>query len=122
MERHPKLDVWISHGGGSAVFSAARLAQAGRKRPWATASMKKDGAFETMLRRFWFDAHLNDDLALQFLVDKVGIDRVVFGTNFAGWDQEDGIVARVRTLGFDASITERVLGSSATALFGLPEA
>ena len=91
MERHPKLDIWISHGGGSAVFSAARLAQAGRKRPWATASMKKDGAFETMLRRFWFDAHLNDDLALQLLVDKVGIDRVVFGTNFAGWDQpEDG--------------------------------
>jgi aminocarboxymuconate-semialdehyde decarboxylase len=91
MERHPKLDVWISHGGGAAVFSAGRLAQAGRKRPWATASMKKDGAFEAMLRRFWFDAHLNDDVALKLLIDKVGIDRVVFGTNFAGWDQpEDG--------------------------------
>jgi aminocarboxymuconate-semialdehyde decarboxylase len=91
LERHPKLDVWISHGGGASVFAAGRLAQAGRKRPWATASMKKDGAFESMLRRFWFDAHLNDEGATRLLVEKVGIDRVVFGTNFAGWDQpEDG--------------------------------
>jgi len=91
LERHPKLDVWISHGGGASVFAAGRLAYAGRKRPWATESMKKDGAFETMLRRFWFDAHLNDDGATRLLVEKVGIDRVVFGTNFAGWDQpEDG--------------------------------
>lgn len=91
LERHPKLDVWISHGGGAAVFSAGRLAQAGRRRPWATASMKKDGAFEGMLRRLWFDSHLNDDAALRLLIEKVGMDRVVFGTNFAGWDQpEDG--------------------------------
>ena len=91
LERHPKLDVWISHGGGASVFAAGRLAQAGRKRPWATASMKKDGAFESMLRRFWFDAHLNDDGAMRLLVEKVGMDRIVFGTNFAGWDQpEDG--------------------------------
>jgi aminocarboxymuconate-semialdehyde decarboxylase len=87
LERHPQLDVWISHGGGASVFAAGRLAQAGRKRPWATASMKKDGAFETMLRRFWFDAHLNDEGASRLLVEKVGIDRVTFGTNFAGWDQ-----------------------------------
>jgi aminocarboxymuconate-semialdehyde decarboxylase len=91
LERHPKLDVWISHGGGASVFAAGRLAYAGRKRPWATESMKKDGAFESMLRRFWFDAHLNDDGATRLLVEKVGLDRVVFGTNFAGWDQpEDG--------------------------------
>lgn len=91
LERHPKLDVWISHGGGASVFAAGRLAQAGRKRPWATQSMKKDGAFESMLRRFWFDAHLNDEGATRLLIEKVGIDRVVFGTNFAGWDQpEDG--------------------------------
>lgn len=89
LERHPRLDVWISHGGGASVFASGRLAFAGRKRPWATESMKKDGAFESMLRRFWFDAHLNDEGATRLLIEKVGIDRVVFGTNFAGWDQPD---------------------------------
>lgn len=91
LERHPRLDVWISHGGGAAAFTAGRLAQAGMKRPWASQSMKKDGAFEEMLSRLWFDTHLNDDRALALLTQVVGPDRLVFGTNFAGWDQpEDG--------------------------------
>lgn len=72
-------------------FAAGRLAQAGMKRPWASQSMKKDGAFEEMLSRLWFDTHLNDDRALALLTQVVGPDRLVFGTNFAGWDQpEDG--------------------------------
>jgi len=87
MERHPRLDVWISHGGGAAVFLGGRLAQAAGKRPWASTAMKKDGAFEEALQRFWFDAHLNDDDALHMLAKKVGPDRLVYGTNFAGWDQ-----------------------------------
>jgi aminocarboxymuconate-semialdehyde decarboxylase len=88
-DRHPKLDLWISHGGGAAVFLAGRLAQAAQKRPWASAEMKKDGAFETALRRFWFDAHLNDERALRLLTENVGPDRLVYGTNFAGWDQPE---------------------------------
>ncbi|MCG5240620.1 amidohydrolase family protein [Azospirillum doebereinerae] len=91
LERHPKLDVWISHGGGAAAFTAGRLAQAGMKRPWATQAMKKDGAFEEAMARLWFDTHLNDDRALALLTQIVGPERLVFGTNFAGWDQpEDG--------------------------------
>jgi aminocarboxymuconate-semialdehyde decarboxylase len=86
-ERHPDLQIWISHGGGSTAFLAGRLAQAARLRPWAPASLRPDGAFETALRRFWFDGHLNDEGALAMLTRLVGEDRITFGTNFAGWDQ-----------------------------------
>ena len=89
LERHPKLDVWISHGGGGVAFVAGRLAWAGMRRPWATESMKKDGAFEAALHRLWYDTHLNDDRALALLTDVVGPDHLVYGTNFAGWDQPD---------------------------------
>jgi aminocarboxymuconate-semialdehyde decarboxylase len=89
LERHPKLDVWVSHGGGAAALLAGRLALAGMKRPWATEAMKKDGAFEAMLNRLWLDTHLNDDRALDLLVRVVGTERLVYGTNFAGWDQPD---------------------------------
>ena len=88
MERHPKLDVWISHGGGALPFLTGRLAQAGRKRPWAAASIKKDGAFEQALQRFWFDMHLNDARAANLLTGLVGTGRLVYGTNFAGWDDD----------------------------------
>jgi aminocarboxymuconate-semialdehyde decarboxylase len=90
LERHPKLDVWVSHGGGGVIFMAGRLAYAAQKRPWAPGALKKDGAFEEALSKIWFDTHLNDDRALDLLIRVVGKQRLVFGTNFAGWDQPEG--------------------------------
>jgi aminocarboxymuconate-semialdehyde decarboxylase len=87
LERHPKLDVCISHGGGTVAYLAGRLGQAGMMRPWAPAWTKKEGAFEETLKRLWYDAHVHDPRALKMLTDIVGKDRLVFGTNFAGWDQ-----------------------------------
>jgi len=89
MQRHPQLDIWISHGGGGIPMLAGRLAQAARKRPWANAEMKQDGAFEQALTRLWYDAHVTDPSALALLRTWVGNDRIVYGTNFAGWDQPD---------------------------------
>lgn len=89
LDRHPDLDIWISHGGGGIPMLAARLAQAARKRPWANEQIKKDGAFEQALTRLWYDAHVTDPLALDLLRAWVGNDRIVYGTNFAGWDQPD---------------------------------
>jgi aminocarboxymuconate-semialdehyde decarboxylase len=89
LDRHPELDIWISHGGGAVPVMVGRLAQAGRKRPWAAGEHKKDGAFEERLRRFWFDTHLSDPRALHLLESIVGTERLVHGTNFAGWDQSD---------------------------------
>ena len=89
LQRHSALDIWISHGGGGIPMLAARLAQAARKRPWATEEMKKDGAFEQALARLWYDAHVTDPSALALLRNWVGNDRIVYGTNFAGWDQPE---------------------------------
>lgn len=89
LERHPALDIWISHGGGGIPMLAGRLAQAARKRPWAIEEIKKDGAFEQALTRLWYDAHVTDPSALSLLRNWVGNDRIVYGTNFAGWDQPD---------------------------------
>lgn len=91
LDRHPKLDICISHGGGAVVFMTGRLAQAGAKRPWATEAMKKDGAFEAALKRLWYDAHVHDKRALALLERVVGKDRMVYGTNFAGWDQPEHV-------------------------------
>lgn len=89
LDRHPALNVWISHGGGGIPMLAGRLAQAAQKRPWASAAIKKDGAFEEALTRLWYDAHVTDPSALELLRHWVGNDRIVYGTNFAGWDQPE---------------------------------
>jgi hypothetical protein len=42
--------------------------------------------FTDGLRRMWFDQHVHDDAALTLLTEAVGVDRLVVGTNLAGWD------------------------------------
>lgn len=95
LDRHPELDICISHGGGSTGYLIGRMAMAARKRPWASAAIKADGAFEERLARLWFDNHLNNDNSLKMLTDIVGDDRLVFGTNFSGWDAPDDLASHL---------------------------
>lgn len=83
LDRHPDLDVCLSHGGGAAAYMAGRLHHAGTTRPWAR---ERPTDFLAGLRRLWFDQHLHDDRALELLEARVGRDRLVLGTNLAGWD------------------------------------
>ena len=92
LERHPKLDVALSHGGGATGYLFGRMASAARKRPWASASLREDGAFEALLHRLWFDIHVHSAESVELLTRRVNPDRLLFGTNFAGWDQQPGDV------------------------------
>jgi aminocarboxymuconate-semialdehyde decarboxylase len=87
LDRHPDLDICVSHGGGATALLCGRLAEAARKRPWSAAPLREPGAFEARLRRLWFDDHLNSVASLALLESVVGRGRLVLGTNFAGWDQ-----------------------------------
>lgn len=89
LDRHPSLDICLSHGGGSMGYLFGRMRRAAAKRPWVPDSLKPEGAFEERLRRLWFDNHLNHDASLDLLTSLVGDDRLVYGTNFAGWDAPD---------------------------------
>jgi len=88
LERHPKLDVCISHGGGATALMYGRMAMAAQKRGWASESLRKDGAFDELLHRLWFDVHVHSADTTELLKKRVNNDRLVFGTNFAGWDQQ----------------------------------
>lgn len=83
LERYPALDICLSHGGGAAAFMAGRLEHQGRTRPWAR---EHPVDFAAGLRRLWFDQHVHDDASLALLTARVGEDRLVVGTNLAGWD------------------------------------
>jgi len=86
LDRHPGLDVCVSHGGGASAMLAHRLQRAGTTRPWARG--RPVDVLGT-LRRLWFDSHVRDGEVLAFLERRVGRDRLVVGTNLAGWDGPD---------------------------------
>lgn len=87
LERHPGLDVCVSHGGGTAAYLAGRFARAVATRPWASPALREHG-FDHWFRRLWFDTHVHDEGSLALLTARADPDHLVFGTNFAGWDSE----------------------------------
>lgn len=86
MLRHSALDICISHGGGAFALVYNRLKHAAHKRPWAPDALRDSDVFDALSKRFWFDIHMHDDDAVAMLARRVGTQRLVYGTNFAGWD------------------------------------
>lgn len=87
LQRHPALDVCISHGGGSTSWLAERMRHAAATRPWAEPELRRPGAVDGLLARLWWDAHVGGPKALDALIAALGTDHLVGGTNLAGWDQ-----------------------------------
>ena len=85
LERHPQLDVCISHGGGALPFLIGRYEGMAKLRDWAPESVRQNG-FASEVRKLWFDAHVEGVAARALLEETVGEERLVFGTNFGGWD------------------------------------
>ena len=89
LDRHPHLDVCLSHGGGATAVLAGRLRRIGAARAWAAdAGIDSAESVDERLGRLWFDTHLGDRAAIDLLAAQVGWDRLVPGTNFAGWDDD----------------------------------
>lgn len=87
LHRHPELDICVSHGGGNLALLWGRLEHAAQRRAWVPDHLKGDDAFAEAARRLWFDVHMHDARSLDLLVERIGTDRLIYGTNFAGWDQ-----------------------------------
>ncbi len=87
LDRHPRLDVCVSHGGGATAWLAERMEHAARTRPWGPEALAPPGAVAERLRRLWWDAHVGGPTALAALLAAFGSEQVVAGTNLAGWDQ-----------------------------------
>jgi aminocarboxymuconate-semialdehyde decarboxylase len=86
--RHPDLDICISHAGGSTPMHRAKLRKLAERRPSSPDWIKEPGAFDAAVDRLWFDCHVSGDAEFRFAVQQLGTERLVFGTNFGGWDRD----------------------------------
>ena len=85
IDRHPQLDICLSHGAGATTFLIPKFEGWAKVRDWAPNSVQELG-FTQVLKKLWFDVHVSGSLQQQLLIDSVGADRCVYGTNFGGWD------------------------------------
>ncbi|XP_060598032.1 2-amino-3-carboxymuconate-6-semialdehyde decarboxylase-like isoform X2 [Ruditapes philippinarum] len=80
-EQFPKLKVCFAHGGGAFPFTVGRVEHGYNVRPdlCATECKKSPRQF---LGKFYTDALVHDPKALQLLVDVIGQDRVICGSDY----------------------------------------
>jgi aminocarboxymuconate-semialdehyde decarboxylase len=82
----PNLKVCIAHGGGVACFGMGRLDHGWQVRTEARVHIQKPPS--TYQRRLYYDCVVGSEPALRFLLDQVGADRVVLGSDwpFVRWN------------------------------------
>lgn len=80
LDRLPKLSVCLSHAGGYLPFAVGRFDHAYALR----GDVRKDAENppSDYLRRFYYDCISHSDTGLAELVERVGADRILLGTDF----------------------------------------
>jgi aminocarboxymuconate-semialdehyde decarboxylase len=116
----PALKVCIAHGGGPACFGMGRMDRGWQVRSEARRHIHRPPS--TYQRRLYYDCVTSSEKALRFLLDQVGADRVVLGSDwpFVRWDPDPSPVAWVQGL---QSLTreekDQILWKNLETLLGL---
>lgn len=79
LDRHPGLRLCAAHGGGYLPFYVGRSDHAWHVRPECRTTLREPSAY---LRELYYDTVVYSPLALRQLVDQVGAQRVVVGTDY----------------------------------------
>jgi aminocarboxymuconate-semialdehyde decarboxylase len=117
MERHPGLQLVLSHGGGTLPFLAGRLdlayhAPRHEANPACRAHIGKQPSH--YLRQFYYDTVVASPASLRLLIDLVGAERVMFGTDFPyEIGDADGAIARPVLEQLPSDQRDRILGQNA---------
>ena len=80
MDKCPNLKVCFAHGGGYTCFGAGRMDRGWQVRSEARVHLQKPPS--SYLNKFYYDSLTWSETALRFIIDAVGIDRVVLGSDW----------------------------------------
>jgi aminocarboxymuconate-semialdehyde decarboxylase len=118
-DRHPKLRLMIPHGGGMVPYQIGRLEH--HARMYGKTGMRLERPLLDYLDNLYFDTVLHDPRSLKLLIDVVGVDRVVMGSNYPGWDNAPIWETIARLDGVDAEAKRKIMGlNAAERLFRRP--
>ncbi|MGH2693805.1 MAG: amidohydrolase family protein [Actinomycetota bacterium] len=118
LERHPRLKVCLTHGGGFLPYQIGRQDRGYASKPDLTAG-RLTRAPSGFLGSFMYDTITHGTEALRFLVDRVGPDRVVLGSDYPFPMGDPDPVGSVADAGFDADVEDAILGRNASEVLGL---
>ncbi|MGH2752131.1 MAG: amidohydrolase family protein [Actinomycetota bacterium] len=117
LERYPRLRVCLTHGGGFLPYQIGRqdrgfegVQRLTRKHLTVPPS--------SLLRRFYYDTVVHGPEALRFLVERVGGDRVVLGSDYPFPMGDPQPVVTVRKAQLGEETTDAILSANVRAALG----
>jgi predicted TIM-barrel fold metal-dependent hydrolase len=123
LDRYPRLQLLLAHGGGVLPYVAGRIDatwSAYRPNRWEGPDLLEHSP-ASYLRRFYCDSNTWSTPALRLIVDLLGADRLVFGTDQPPvWAPLDRSVAALDGLHLAPAVREAVHWRTAARLFSVP--
>jgi aminocarboxymuconate-semialdehyde decarboxylase len=125
MDRYPGLKICLAHAGGYSAFGAARM-----DKTWRAAEMEVPEFADAKanitrppseyLSRFYYDSCTYTEATLRFVIDAVGIDRVVLGTDYpAPMVQDDPVGWLEKMPGITEAERTAILSTNPARMLGL---
>jgi aminocarboxymuconate-semialdehyde decarboxylase len=110
-EKYPNLRLCLSHGGGLLAFNIWRLDHSYNLRP--DLKQRVPHKPSDYLKKLYFDSIVHSAAALQYLIQVVGADRVVLGTDYPMAMGDFDPVRKIDSLNLVDEQRSQVLGANA---------
>ena len=117
-EKYPKLKVCFAHGGGSFLPTVSRIEHGWECRPDLVAIDNKHNP-KKYLGKFWVDSHVCDHKMLQYVIDMIGAEKVMQGSDYPFPLGEAVPGELVRSAPINDSQKKMILGESAKTWLGI---
>ena len=114
LDRFPKLNFVLVHGGGFTPYQAARWEHGWKVRPEAKKNIKEQP--KDIAKRFYYDTILHSAPVLEFMIGHVGVDRVLLGSDYPYDMAMLDCVSHVRGLNIPDADKATILGDHAAQI------
>ncbi len=119
LDRHPKLKVILVHAGGFLPFQIGRLDHGYDVRSETHAVIPQPPS--SYLKRFYFDTITHANLPLKFLIDLVGKEHMVIGTDIPFDMADTHFTERLSFANLGGDAANAIQSQNAIRLFGLEQ-
>ena len=116
-EKYPNLRLCLSHGGGLLAFNIWRLDHSYGLRPDLKKILSQKPS--ASLKKFYFDSIVHSATALQYLIQVVGADRVVIGTDYPMGMGDFEPIRKIELLSLTDEERSQVFGANAARALNL---
>lgn len=118
LDRHPKLEICLPHGGGTLPILIGRVDHGYKVRPELQALHLPKVPSE-YLRRFTYDTIVHSKEVMQFVISEVGADRVMLGSDYCFDMGYERPVQFIQELDISTKDRQSILGGTAQRILKL---